>query len=261
MEIWKDIVGYEGLYQINNIGRVKSLERFKKCKGNGNMLVKERIIITRIGNAGYERVGLSINGKQKIFSVHRLLALAFILNPENKPQVNHKNGIKTDNNIENLEWATVSENGLHASRVLGIKINAMGAAHSKSKKIYQYLKDGSLVKVWGSCGEVVRGGFNRRSLGYCLSGENKEMNGFIWAEKKIDKDVICNIKSGYDLARKKVYRINASGITVGKYNSINETARDGYSISQVGKCCNGRGSSHKGFCWSFDQSTPLEIAA
>ena len=98
MEEWKDIKGYEGLYQVSNFGRVKSLAR---NDASGHKL-KERIMTNYIGVRGYFEVGLTKNGKNKTTKLHQLIAKSFIPNPENKPHINHKNGIKTDNSIENL---------------------------------------------------------------------------------------------------------------------------------------------------------------
>lgn len=103
MEIWKDVEGYEGFYQISNFGRFKSFHG-----------INERIIRKRITKNGYEYVGLSIDKEFKKQTIHRLVACAFIDNPKNLPCVNHKNGIKTDNRADNLEWCTYSENNSHA---------------------------------------------------------------------------------------------------------------------------------------------------
>jgi hypothetical protein len=98
-EIWKDVYGYEGLYQISNLGNVRS---------NYKLLTPQK---TRFG---YMKIRLSINNVRKGFFMHRLVAIAFIENKENKRCVNHKDGIKTNNNVDNLEWATHSENERHA---------------------------------------------------------------------------------------------------------------------------------------------------
>ena len=109
-EIWKDVVGYENIYQVSNLGRVKRLQTLVKNK-NGYRLVNERLL--KIPSYIYESVFLS-NGTINQQYVHRLVATAFIPNPHNKSYVNHINGIKTDNRVENLEWVTNSENVKHS---------------------------------------------------------------------------------------------------------------------------------------------------
>jgi len=116
LEIWKDVVGFEGEYMVSNIGRIKSLDRTVTLKNHYQIKtrsVKERILrlSKRSNNSPYYIVTLS--GRKSLL-VHRLVAIAFIPNPLNKPQVNHKNGIKSDNILENLEWVTVKENAIHA---------------------------------------------------------------------------------------------------------------------------------------------------
>lgn len=102
-EIWRDVIGYEGFYQVSNYGRIKSF------KGK-----TERLLTVDTKNHAYAKVLLSKNGCGKTLLVHRIVAKTFIPNPENKPEVNHKNGNKYDNRVENLEWMTCSENTKHA---------------------------------------------------------------------------------------------------------------------------------------------------
>lgn len=138
-EIFKDIKGYEGLYQISNLGRIKSLARRKKARRNKagihyTLPVTEKIMRLRPDkNFGYYYTNLSKNGKMKTHKAHRLVAEHFIPNPQNKYAVNHKDGNKANNTITNLEWVTQSENEIHANlnklkihkpeRAGGVKLN------------------------------------------------------------------------------------------------------------------------------------------
>ena len=112
-EVYRDIIGYEGKYQVSNLGNVKSLP---KGDGNGN---KERLLkqeINKRKHTNYRRVSLSSNGNVKRFLVHRLVGEAFIANPDNKPQINHIDNNGENNNSNNLEWVTGSENMIHAEK-------------------------------------------------------------------------------------------------------------------------------------------------
>lgn len=122
-EIWKDVKGYEGLYQVSNLGRFKSLERvlIRNRKGNSKLPIKEKILKPYYCKKGYLRIGFRKDKKLITFSTHRIIAQHFIDNPENKPQINHINGIKDDNRIENLEWCTPSENLKHSYDILNRK--------------------------------------------------------------------------------------------------------------------------------------------
>lgn len=113
-EIWKDIAGYEGLYQVSNLGRVKSCQKVVKHPKGGEKTLKEKFRVLAKDLYGYEVVDLYKEGKGKMYKVHRLVAQMFLDNYYNKPQVNHINGIKTDNCVSNLEWSTNSENMKHA---------------------------------------------------------------------------------------------------------------------------------------------------
>lgn len=115
MEVWKDVQGYEGLYQVSNLGRVKSLPK-RKGKGIG-YATGESILHHSINTRGYCNIVLCKNGKTKTFLLHKLVAMHFIPNPYNLPQVNHLNECKTDNSATNLEWCTQRYNNTYGSRI------------------------------------------------------------------------------------------------------------------------------------------------
>lgn len=134
-EIWKDVVGYEGYYQVSNLGRVRSLDRITS---NGRK-IKGKILSTKVNTPPYyPRVSLSVNGKMKLVQVHRLVAQAFVYNPdpEHKTQVGHKDESRTNNRADNLEWVTPKENSnmpLHRERVSKANEGKVLSAETKSK--------------------------------------------------------------------------------------------------------------------------------
>ena len=132
-EIWKDIPSYEGYYQVSNLGNFRSLPRTIRYKSTGTRVYPAKNLLTETTKDNYQRITLMKEGVKKRFQAHRLVALIFIPNPENKPCINHKDGNKSNNCIDNLEWCSYSENTLHAIRT-GL-INTELHHPSNAKKI------------------------------------------------------------------------------------------------------------------------------
>lgn len=179
MEIWKDINDYEGLYQVGNFGRVRSL-------GNGKSNnSKERILQPRKRRDGYLQVVLCKDGKQKNFLVHRLVASAFIENTDNLPCVNHKDEDKTNNFVGtpendykdgNLEWCTNEYNNIYGTRIERF-VKVM------SKPVLQFSKTGDFIREWTSVMECERNGFDQGHVSECCNGKRKSHKGYIWKYK------------------------------------------------------------------------------
>ena len=113
-EIWKDVIGLEGIFQVSNMGRIRSLDKYANVCGGGKRLVKGRILKpTKLQN-GYYEAQFHHKGERIIYLLHRLVAIHFIDNPLNLPEVNHKDENPQNNNVENLEWCTNQENRKHA---------------------------------------------------------------------------------------------------------------------------------------------------
>lgn len=169
-EVWRNIDGYEGLYQVSSDGRVKSL------KWN-----KERILKPIADRYGYLRVTLYAGGKQKNATVHRLVCQAFHKNHDNKPCVNHIDENKTNNTASNLEWCTYEDNNNHGTHNKRI-------AKTKNKPVAQCTKEGELIKIWSSLTEVGRQtGFSQSSISKVALGKYKQAYNFIW--KYVDEVV------------------------------------------------------------------------
>lgn len=182
IEIWKDIFGYEGLYQASNLGNFKSLERvigFNHSSNNKRHFRLKKESKRYIGNCkGYNIINLSLNDKSSTKRCCRIIATLFVQNPENKPHVNHINGIKTDDRAVNLEWVTPSENMIHAvkNNLVTIKkgkdcFNSKKIKCLKTGKIYDTIGDASKdINISQShLSRVLRGIYkNNTSLVLCL---------------------------------------------------------------------------------------------
>ena len=177
-ELWKDIKGYEGLYQVSDIGRVKSLERIVARKNGRRQPIQERILKPSTNEYGYLYVNLcNSNSKRKSFLIHRLVCEAFHENPENKPCVNHIDENKINNEASNLEWCTVKENCNHGTRNARI-----------AKSVGQYTRDGKLIKVWQSTMEVERQlGVDNAFISRVARGEAKTAYDYVWKYVKNGK--------------------------------------------------------------------------
>ena len=181
-EIWKDILGYEGLYQVSNFGRVRSLDRIVKGCYNTIQIKKGRILKPRKNIWGYLYVVLSKENRTKAFTIHRLVALHFIDNPNNYPCVNHKDEDKLNNNVDNLEFCSVLYNNTYNERHK--KIAEKNINGKKSKPVLQYTLDGVFVKEWESTREAGRNGYQQICISKCCRGINKQHKGFIWKYKE-----------------------------------------------------------------------------
>ena len=185
-EIWKDITGYEGLYQVSNLGKVKSLNKSIIRNNGRRQTFKEKTLKKGLSSNGYYSVSLTKNGKGKTFNIHKLVATAFIENKNNDKCINHIDGNKRNNNVTNLEWCSYGHNEKEAYKLRLKKPSnegKKGALNPSSKKVYQY-KNGLLIKVWDSLTSTGESGeYNYRCVGNCCLGKQKEYKGYKWKYK------------------------------------------------------------------------------
>lgn len=176
-EIWKDVKDYEGYYQVSNLGRVRSLDRYIKQKNRYkkqiNRFIKGKLLTSSKDCNGYIHIILYKNKKYKIFRVHQLVAQTFIINPKNLPEVNHIDGNKENNCVDNLEWITRTENRLHAYRI-GLHI-------PHKKKCIQKDLDGNIIKIWDSLKQITEEkGYDASAISRCCKKQQKTSYNFIW---------------------------------------------------------------------------------
>ena len=194
-EIWKDIEGYEGLYEVSNYGRVKSLGNGKSTNKNN---CKERILKPRKNRYGYLQVGLYKEGKVKRPCIHRLVAEAFIPNTENLEQVNHIDEDKTNNCVENLEWCTREYNNNYGTRIRRIaeantgnpKLSKALTNHPKlSKPVIGIDKVSGLIVEFKSTYDAERiTGTHHSDISKCCKGKLKSCGGFYWMYANVNDD-------------------------------------------------------------------------
>lgn len=187
-EIWKDIEDFEGMYQVSNKGRVKSLDRTVKQRTNSTQVKKSRFIVGSMNQKGYPLTGLTKNNIKSSFATHRLVAETFIENPESKETVNHIDGVKTNNNVDNLEWNTYKENiahsweiGNHSLRPDHMDFMSKNSIIKNSKKVGRYTKDNVYIDSFNSIREGAEHvGINYRGVSACVNGTQLTSGGFKW---------------------------------------------------------------------------------
>lgn len=174
-EMWRPVPGYEGLYEVSNNGRVRSLYRKTKIKSS------DGVLRPRTDSHGYYRVNLYKNKKAKSMLVSRIVALAFIPNPENLPYVGHDNDNKKDNRVENLYWTNASENLMHNGLHMKIarKRDIEKVRRALSKPIMGVSKSGDVV-YYPSMQAAQKDGFDGGKISMCVNNKRKSHGGYEW---------------------------------------------------------------------------------
>lgn len=186
-EEWRDIKDYEGLYQVSNLGRVKRVFGFTSNGKRCNSKILKQTFYKSPNNSGYYRIGLCKSAKRKMYSVHRLVAQAFIPNPDNLPQVNHKDENTKNNCVDNLEWCTCQYNTSYGSlpnrRAKNIykNTNLQKSVVARKIPVLQFSIDGTFIKRYDSAcdaGRILN--INRSGIRQCAIGKLKTSGGYVW---------------------------------------------------------------------------------
>lgn len=245
-EIWKDIDGFVGKYQVSNYGRVKSLARLRKSKGGCLCPVKERILKPKVDDDGYLSCGLSIgiHKKMKFIRINVLVYQTFIGEITNGYDVHHKDHNKLNNFVENL---CLIEHKKHSD------------LHSKdkSKPIVQYTLDGQFVAEYKSAFDASRQtGFNRESINKCCLGKQKTCANHLWCfkgkEYEIENKVLKAQTRKTSGIIRQVVQLNKEGQLVNIFNSIVDAYdKTGIPKSNISYCCKGKLKTAGGYIWKY----------
>lgn len=192
IEIWKPVLGYEGYYIVSNIGRIASVNRYVKNKAGGMTLIKGQMLKPQTSLKGYKTITLHKRCKPKTFQIHRLVAVAFIENPLNLPQVNHKDTDKSNNTVSNLEWITNYDNMQHAIRnncfgeftdaqLYSVKKNLEKAVSKRKKKVVQMTFTGEIIATHDSVADAQRKTkINNSKICMCCKHKRITAGGYRW---------------------------------------------------------------------------------
>ena len=255
-EVWRDAVGFEGLYQVSNMGRVKSLN----STGHKNV---HRIMTPSPNKNGYVQVHLTKDGNRFQRNIHRLVYEAFVGNlPDYNPyekrgceilEINHIDENKSNNCVWNLELVTHTENVNHGTSKERSRKKLING--KKSKKIYQYSINGDLIRIWESESECKRNGYENTLVSMCCTGRLLSHRGYIWSFNILQKEyldyIIEKILNPNSDKRKEVYQYTNDGNLIRVWTSTAECGRNGFCPKAISACCIGKRKTHKGYIWSY----------
>jgi len=262
-EIWKDIPDYEGWYQVSNMGRIKSVDRWieyapRKAGGESSFRFQCGTIIKASSYGQYLICHLKRNSTSKAVKFHRIVCGIFHPNTDNLPEVNHINEIKTDNRAENLEWCTRQYNANWGTARLRQSLNTRNQ-HDISRPVYQYSMEGQLLNKYPSIKEAARqtGAKEANIASVCNGGKSSSTAGFLWSFSSNVEDVQRIIKRKNIKKPRKgrtVHQYTMDGKLVASYISVGEASRKtGICKITIINVCNhvGYQKSAGGFKWSY----------
>lgn len=248
-EIWKDIKGFEGVYMVSNLGRVKGLARIS----SDNRDLPDRYLTGSKYSNGYCMVKLSLNGKRVRKSIHRLVAEAFIPNPDGLPMINHKDEDKTNNKADNLEWCDARYNSTYGTCRMRGKETFI---KNNSNTVYQFALDGSFIAEYNTITTAARAtGAQESEICACCNRYEHSISsgGYIW---RFAKDCPEKSVEPYSIKpsslRQKVSQYSLQGEWIRDYECINEAVRlTGTRHSSIYACCVGKYKTANGYKWKY----------
>lgn len=246
IEEWRDVVGYDGLYKISNLGNLRRTERIIK-RGGISLKLKEKFLTGHNTN-GYKIVTLTKDKKKEKIFIHRLVANAFIPNPGNLPFVNHKDENPSNNEASNLEWCTHKYNVNY-----GTGIQRMVAKRKENmvnyKAVEQYSLDGEFIKEYPSILEAsIQTSTRANNISMCCRNYRHlvSANGFQWRYKGSKKQIKSLVK--------RIYQFDKENNLINIYNSVIAAAKDtGIIRTSIFNCLAGLSKSAGGFLWEIEQ--------
>lgn len=237
-EEWRPVIGFDN-YEVSNTGKVRSISHWRKSKANSMAWHKGKILKSHRNNSGYLRVGLQCNAKTYIVLIHRLVAEAFIPNPNNLPEINHLDENKNNNNVSNLEWSTASHNinwGTRNERV----------ASKMERPIVMIRLSDNKETVFKSITEARKLGFSPGNDLYRKNKKNIRYDGFCWKYAD-DKDFVI---PRYKSLKKSIVGKSVIDNSIIQFSSIHEADRCGYMRTSVKRAIR-NGNVYRNYMWSF----------
>lgn len=238
-ETWKPIPEFELLYEASSEGRIRSVSKVIKMYNGGEWTRRGTVLRPHLNRSGYLQLHLCKNGKTCPFTVHRLVATTWLENPEGLPEVNHKNEIKTDNRVVNLEWCSRGYNITY-----GTARERTGRANGRP--VVRFTLGGKKMDEFYSGYEAQRQlGILEQSINLCCLGRHQQAGGFRWKYKDDDSPF-----EKYRPREKPVIQRSMDGKVIAKYDSILK-AEKSTGINNIGACCRGKIQHAGGFIWRY----------
>lgn len=240
IEFWKPIKDYEDLYEVSNLGNIRSIDRVILDKNGLKKIIKGKPHKLTITQSGYISVGLYKNSKSKTYRVHRLVAEAFISNPMNLPQVNHIDEDKKNNCVDNLEWCDAS-------------YNVYTRSSKRVKKVIQYDKEGNFIRIWNSIKDISEKlNIKYSTIQEAVSGKHFSSNCF-WRYYTDDYPMKIDVNIPKFCAGCSIYQYDLQGNFIKEWNKIFDIVRElkcaGSGITKV--CKNKEGYTYKNYQWRY----------